>query len=280
MTGLLALLLAAPLPLSELPKACARPPADARFLVDLVDAPVADVARIVACFSGRNLVLSGEPKGKVTVYGPTPVTRDEAVWALRGAIDDQGFLLAERGKYLVLQPVKAAAAQPNNLGKPARGPRRVTALVRLEHVTPDEASHALASLATKDAQLVGYAPGNLLLITERGDNLRRLLGLLEKLDRPTDRAGLRIYTLLYADATVVAGHAKALLDEDTRITVDERTNRLFVKATRQQHADLARTLAMLDVAEGNDRQARVVLPQHGKAAELQKVIDALRRQER
>ncbi len=251
------------------PKPCAAPAEGARVQVDLVDAPVAEVARIVACYRGLNLTISKPPAGTVTIYGPTPVSPAEVVLALTGALDDRGWMLARRGRFLALVPSKSAPAQPG-------ASPRMTLLLRPEHVTVAEVQPVLASLASDEASIIAHAPTNLLVVTERADNVRRLRRLLGHLDLPETRPDLRLYAVRHAQVATLAEHVRALLDGKVRkVVVDARTERMVVVAPPAVHREVARLLAMLDVPRG-DGAVHTLRPLHGKATDLAKLVESMR----
>ncbi len=278
-------LLLAPIILDAAPKPCVRPAATTTYQLDLVEVPIAEVARLVACFSGRNLVHEAEPKGRVTVYGPAVVRRDEVTLALRSALDEQGWILVERGRFLMLRPASEAAAQPGavrgaDAARRGRGPARATLLLRAAHVPLADLQATLVALASKEAAFVGHAPGRLLLVTERADNARRLVDFAERVDVPTTRPGLRLYTVRHADVEVAASHVRTLLGDRVRLSVDDRSARLLVVATSEVHAQVARVLTMADIPGGNDRAVRTLRLDHAKAADVAKVRDALQKRVR
>lgn len=273
-----ALLLTALITLDGVPRPCVRPAPGARVQVDLVDAPVAGVARIVACYRGLNLSVTTPPKGTVTVFGPTAVSPAEVVLVLESALDDQGWILARRGQYLTLVPTKAAPSQPGRIhtGAPKRGVGRITMVVRPEHVDVVEVQPTLASLASGDASLIAHAPTNLLIITERADNVRRLERMLRQLDVPRGRAHLVFHSVNYADAQEVAAHVRTLFDDRVeRITVDERTGRLIVLASRDVQLEVIGLLRQLDLP-GVHGRAHTHAVTHAKAADLARIVESLR----
>ena len=264
------LVLAAVITLDGAPKPCAAPAKGARLVVDLVDTPVADAARIVACYRGTNLMRGPAPKGTVTLFGPTPVSPAEAVTAIEGALDDRGWMLTTRGKFLALVPTKDAARQPG------RAPR-VTMLLRPEHVAAADIQPLLASLATADASLVVHAPTNLLILTERAGNARRLQRFASLLDVPDTRPNLRFYDVRHADPNTLASHIQTLFEDRVRkVVVDERTGRLLVVADAAAHREVARLLVMHDVGRPAGR-VHVTRPQHADAANLAALVEQLRR---
>ncbi len=267
------LVLGAVITLDGAPKRCIAPPTASKILVDLVEVSVADAARIVACYRGSNLVRGPAGKGTVTLFGPTTVSPAEAVRAIEGALDDRGYMLTLRGKFLALVPTKDAPAQPNSL----RRAQRMTLLLRPEHVLASDIQPLLTSFATADASVVVHAPTNLLILTERTSNVRRLQRFAALLDVPETRPGLRFYEIRHADPGTIADHIRVLFEEKVqKVVVDERTSRLLVVASASIHREIARLLVMHDVSRASGR-VHLTTPQHADAVELAKLIDQLKR---
>jgi hypothetical protein len=90
-----------------------------------------------------------------------------------------------------------------------------------------------------------------------------------------------LHSVLYADAADVATHLRTLFeDRIERVTVDERTNRLVVLATRDMQLEVVRLLTQLDLPRGNDGAVRTLRVSHAKAADAAAVIESLRRNDK
>ncbi len=60
--------------------------------------------------------------------------------------------------------------------------RYITRLYRLAHIDATETANILGKFKTKDGDITVYPPGNLLIITETGTNIQRMMRILEEID--------------------------------------------------------------------------------------------------
>ncbi len=278
---MLAALLLAPLVITGYQAPCTKPPSKARVQLDLVDLELGDAVRLAACVMGANLMLKQAPKGApISIYGPTPVRVKEATEALLAAIDARGYTLTRRGAYLMLHKSADAPRQPTPIrgSLPKRSPRRDTRLVQLRHVDAKEIPELIRGLATKEAQIQVHEKSNLLIITERADNLRRLARFLEHIDQEGVRPDIRIYEVFHADAAELGRQLQTLYEQRIqKVVVDERSNRLIVIAAPRAQAEAARLLAMLDIGRGGSGdRVRVHFLGHASAENMSRVFEAMK----
>src|SRR4029077_17746223 len=128
-----------------------------------------------------------------------------------------------------------------------------TRLYRLAHIDATDASNILTKFKSKEADITVYPQTNLLIITETGSNIQRLLRIVEEID--VGGAGEQIYVepVNYTSAAEIANKLSDLLDlkkggaggagggakggaaggggGGARIVADERNNSLIIVAT-------------------------------------------------
>ena len=87
-----------------------------RFHVDLREAPLQDLARLVSCAAGMNLVFTPSSLGSktVTVMAPKPISLSELVRLFRHTLLDNGLAMERRGSFHAIVPIgKGGSAPPS-----------------------------------------------------------------------------------------------------------------------------------------------------------------------
>ena len=188
---------------------CQRMNPNTRVHLDIYEEDLGNVVKLIACMTGKNIILSKDVKGaKITIYSPSPVNSSEAYRAFLSALEANGKTISESGKFLKIIDIKDYAHSPDPLRPQGTTPpnedRMVTQIVPLKHVDAQDMNDVLSKMASANATFIVYAPSNSLIITELGSNLRKLLDLLKELDVPGGQEQLWVYQVQHAEANDIA----------------------------------------------------------------------------
>ncbi len=254
--------------------------------LQLEDADLGELVRVIGELTGKRFVIASPKlaRTKASVYAPQKVTVAEAYQAFLAVLTANGLtVIPQAGFYKIVESQDVARQlTPIERGDIPAEERYVTRIHRLAHLSAEEvASGVLSKLATKDASIVPYVAGNLLIITETGANLRRMLEVLDAIDAASEEDKLYLQPLRYLPASVVEKQLTEILDlkkKDAaapsgplhvgRIVAVERPNSLVIVATRASYERIVRVLEQLDVAPSNEAQVRVVMLQHADAKKI------------
>lgn len=261
-----------------------KPPAD-RVDLQLEDADLGELVRVIGELTGKRFVIASPKlaKTKASIYAPQKVTVAEAYQAFLAVLGANGLTVVPQAGFLKIVESQDIARQltPIERGDLPAEERYVTRIHRLAHLSAEEvATGVLSKLATKDASIVPYTPGNLLIITETGANLRRMLEVLEAIDESSEEDKLYLQPLRHVPASQVEKQLSEILDLKKadatpvgplhvgRIVAIERPNSLVIVATRSSYERIVRMLEQIDVAPSNEAQVRVVMLQHADAKKI------------
>ena len=166
---------------------------------DFQDAQLRAVIEAVAKFTGRNFLVDPRVKGKVTVLGPNRLTPEEAYKAFQSVLAVNGFITVEGDGVTKIVPQQEGKQQalPVTSGR-EEGDRMVTRVLRVEHVPAQRMVPVLRPLLPSYGHLVAYSDTNALIITDHAENVQRLVGIVERLDRPGDSGAVEVVPLAEA----------------------------------------------------------------------------------
>ncbi len=265
-------------------------PAD-RVSLQLEDVDLGELVRVIGEMTGKKFVIASPKlsKTKASVYAPQKVTVGEAYQAFLAVLMANGLTVIPQAGFLKIVETQDVARQLTPIVRGDLPPeeRYVTRIHRLTHLSAEEVvTNVLSKLATKDASIVPYPAGNLLIITESASNLRRMLEILDAIDSATEEDKLylqplrhvpsaqvekqlnAIFGLASADKKVDAQPAGAGTLHVARIVALDRPNALVIVATRASYERILRLLEPIDVAPSNEAQVRVVMLQHADAKKI------------
>lgn len=266
---------------------CNKQPRGAKFRITLAkEAELDDLVNWMMGVSCQKFIWDPKVRGgKVTILSPEPVTVEEAYGAFYAALQTMGLTVEPSGEYFKI--VETADAKGKTLpvyGPGARAPnndRYVTQLYRVESGNAGDIVTLLDKLKTKGGSIDQI--GDLVIITDTGSSVRRLLRIVRELDDPEVSAEkIFFYQLQYADPETVAetlreifgegaakatggaakpgarggaakpgaamaGAAKGDEPSFSRVIVDDRTGTLIIVAQEQDYQVIRRLIEKLDV---------------------------------
>ena len=90
-------------------RACVPLGADERLVVDMLEVPLSDVARLVSCALEKNLLLQPASLGdkRVSMIGTRPLGRRDLLALWRAVLAEHGLVEERHGAFEVIRPVSA-----------------------------------------------------------------------------------------------------------------------------------------------------------------------------
>lgn len=285
-----------------------------RVTFNLEGADLTDLVRLISQITGRRFILPGKTRSiKATVYAPTKVTAAEAYQAFLSILELNGMALVPAGRYLKIVESGRVEGRPipllDNGERVPYGDRFMTRLQRVENISAQDASKLLERFKSGDGSLTAYAPTNMLIITDTGTNIRRMLRILSAVDVAATGEQVWIEPVHHADATELATRLSEIFETSagpttkttakktvkkgkkpavsgaatvggaeariTKILADERTNSLIVMATERAYLRILEMTKHLDVPLEGEGRIHVHRLQHSDAEEIASTLSNL-----
>jgi general secretion pathway protein D len=279
-----------------------------RFAFALEDADLAELVRTVSNLTGKRFIFGGKVKNiKATVYSPQKVTVPEIYQAFLSILETNGLTVVPHGRFLKIVDTQGVATSGTPIyGATSGAPnedRYVTRMHRLNHISADDAASVLGKFKTKEGDLTVYGPGNMLIITDTGTNIRRMMTILEEIDVGSSGDQIFIEPVHYASASDVEKRINDLFDihaggggapssspkagggsttsvapavgdlHVAKIVADDRSNTLIIVATERAYLRILELIKRIDVPNSGEGEIHVLMLQHADATELVKVLN-------
>ncbi len=174
----------------------------------------ADITNVLKLFSGMSgLTITADPgvAGPVTIINNAkPVTLDEAFKILQSVLKVRGYTAQQNGSVLEIIPIPYAIKSSTIVSvDPETGlidPRDqvMTQIIPLENVDATQMAKDLLPLVGAQASIIGSAGTNSLIVTDSSSSVKRIIALINALDKTSSRTELKVYPLRHAEATNVA----------------------------------------------------------------------------
>ncbi|MBL8742568.1 MAG: type II secretion system secretin GspD, partial [Myxococcales bacterium] len=165
--------------------------------------------------------------------------------------------------------------------------RYVTRLYRVNNIDAGEVAGLLnANFKSQDANITTYPPGNLLIITDTGSNIRRMLRIVEELDVGSAGDQIWVQPVYNTSASDAAAKLNEILGKGSAggkagtggVIADDRTNSLIITATKNDYdkiLELIKRVVDAPVSEGDGSSIHVLPLQHAQCDELSQTLSQL-----
>ena len=280
-----------------------------RVAFSLEDADLAELVRVIAQLTGKRFIFGGKVKNiKATVYSPQKVTVAEAYQAFLSILETNGLTVVPHGRFLKIVETNAVATQGTPIYGSSQGSpnedRFVTRMHRLGHINADDAANVLGKFKSKEADITVYGPGNMIILTDSGTNIRRMMQILEEIDVGSSGDQIFIEPIHYASASDVEKRINELFDVKSgaagagastpkpgggsttssggtsiggdlhvaKIVADDRSNSIVIVSTERAYLRILELIKRIDVPQTGEGEIHVLPLQHADATELTKTL--------
>jgi len=276
-------------------------PKGGNFLVsfNLDDADLPELVKAISNITGKRFIYGGKLRQiKATVYSPEKVTAAEAYSAFLSILETNGMTVIPHGRFLKIIETPGVVQQTTPIvGTATPVPaedRYVTRLYRMSNVDATEAANVLNKFKTKDGDITVYPPGNLLIITDTGSNIQRMLRIVEDVDVGGAGDQLWLEPVHYGSASEVATKLNEILDlkggggkgaagkggggggaGGARIVADDHTNSLVITASQPDYLRLLELIKRMDVPQTGEGEIHVLPLQHAGCKELSATLNQI-----
>lgn len=267
--------------------------------VILRDETIAQVLDLMQRWTGKSILRpQALPASVYTLSLPASITRDEALLAIETLLNLNGIAVIQQGdKFLKVVPNLVAKSESpslltgSTLTLPPSG-RIATKIYSLKHANAQEfITQITSSLNTTLASPpVYFGRNNAFLITDSITNLQKIEKLVEQLDRPQlELVVTKSYTLKNAMAAdlvaklttmlrspaVASGGAPFRLSTGTTFLADERTNRVLLMGSADQHDFFDKLIDTLDQKSNPNTKTDVIFLRHADAQQVATLVTSL-----
>jgi general secretion pathway protein D len=279
-------------------------PRDPNYKVSLSleDADLAELVRVIGQLTGKRFIFGGKVRNiKASIYAPQKVTVAEAYQAFLSILETNGLTVVPHGRFLKIVETGGIATQATpTYGTGQAAPtedRFVTRMLRLQHAPADEIGNVLGHFKSKDGDITVASSGNLLIITDTGANIRRMMQIVEEIDVGSAGDQMWIEPIHYASASEIASRINELFElkggsggkgekvggvgagvgdlHVTKVVADDRSNSVIIVATERAYMRILEFIKRLDVPQTGEGEIHVIALQHADAVELTKTLNEL-----
>ncbi|ATY91636.1 type II secretion system protein GspD [Pectobacterium atrosepticum] len=235
----------------------------------------------------KTVIIDPSVSGTITVRSYDMMNEDQYYQFFLSVLDVYGFTVIPMDNN-VLKIIRSKDAKSTSMPlasdeQPGIGDEVVTRVVPVNNVAARDLAPLLRQLNDNAGagSVVHYEPSNVLLMTGRAGVIKRLMTIVERVDKTGDRNVTSI-PLSYASSLEVVKMVNELnkMDEKSalpgmltaNVVADERTNSVLVRGepnSRQRVIDMIKQLDRQQAVQGN---TKVIYLKYAKATDLVEVL--------
>ncbi|MCH8221021.1 MAG: type II secretion system secretin GspD, partial [Proteobacteria bacterium] len=230
------------------------------------DVDIRQIIEAVAEVTGKNFIVDPRVNQQnVTMISQTSMSADAFYNAFQSLLQVYGYIAVQSGNFIKILP-DANARQVPGAPSGTDGPDEiVTRVIRIENVVAAQLVPILRPLIPQYGHLAAYPQSNMLIISDRAANVRRIARIVARIDQESDDE-IEIIPLQYASAielvTIIntirqpagrdAGQARS------NIAADQRTNSVLIGGDSKNRLKMRTLIVSLDtpLAEGGNTRVR------------------------
>lgn len=253
--------------------------------INMNNADIRNVIKWVSEQTNKNFIIDPRVKGRLSVLSNQPMTMDEAYQVFLTALDVYGFAVVESGDNVKVIP----NAQARSSGLPIIGAfgadnqlhgELIIHVVSVENSKASDIVTLLRPLVPQTGHLAAFPSSNSVVIADRAHNIKRLVQLVQDIDK-SGSLDVDIIPLEHADAKEVVDIIEPLFTSNKTtgvplsFAVDARSNSILMTGTEQQRQDVVNLIDLLDKPLQGTGNTKVVYLNYIEAGEIKSVLEGL-----
>jgi general secretion pathway protein D len=250
------------------------------------DADLTAVVNSVSHITGKNFIIDPRVKGKVTVISAKPLNEDEVYNVFLSILQVHGFATVPMKNAIKIIPDAAAkqGAAPVVNSSYASNDQLVTQVVVVNNVNATQLVPILRPLVAQQGHLAAYAQTNVLIVSDRASNIKRVMKIIKQVDKKVDEE-LEIVKLEHAFAAEVVRLLSGLSSGGTpqnkgaassiKFTADERTNSVVLSGEKNLRRKYRSIITKLDQPVESTGNIHVVYLRYASAENIAKILGSV-----
>ncbi len=254
----------------------ALPTANAQTTPNFREADIRKIAEAVSLVTGKTFILDPRVTAKVTILSSTPLSADAFYEAFLSILQVHNYVAITTGDIIKIIPDASARQHPGLLTTDgAAADDIVTQVIQVRNIGAAQLVPILRPLIPQYGHLAAHPGSNMLIISDRADNVNRLISIIRRIDLASDDE-IEVVPLQHASALEVVRVLTQLTQTPradgmpitTSLIADARTNSILLGGDKNGRLRLRALIAHLDTPLEDGGSTRVRYLRYADAEEL------------
>jgi len=161
-----------------------------RITTNFKDADITQITEAVAAATGKTFIVDPRVRAQVTMISSTPMSPGAFYEAYLSILQVHGFIAVPAGGVIKILP-DATARQIPSIDLPdhvsSTSDEIVTQVIDVKNVSAAQLVPVLRPLIPQYGQLAAYPASNILIISDRANNVNRIIRIIRRIDQVGDQ---------------------------------------------------------------------------------------------
>lgn len=255
-----------------------RPASGAMITPNFKEADINQVIEAVELATGKTFIVDPRVKGNVTLLSQTPMTPDQFYQAFLSILQVYGFVAVPSGKIIKIIPdTNMNRMAGNDLPEAISGSSDevVTQVIAVKNVQASQLPAILRPLMPTTATISVVNGSNMLIISDRASNVRRIERIIERIDQ-TSNTDIEVIKLINANASDTLKTLTALVPATAtdasgtplKVVADDRSNSILISGDPAARLRIRTLIATLDTPIEGGGETRVRYLRYAAAEDM------------
>ena len=246
------------------------------------DADLVAVINSVSQITGKNFIIDPRVKGKVTVVSSKPLNETEVYNVFLSILQVHGFATVPTKNAIKIIPDATAKqnAAPFTNRQATPEDQLITRVLKINFINAAQLVPILRPLVAQQGHLAAYATTNVLIVSDRASNIRRVERIIAEMDRETD-SDIEIIKLKHAFAAEVVRLLSSLnvaspdqkaAAAGVKFSADERTNSILLSGEKTSRLKYRAIISDLDAPVESTGNTHVVYLRYAEAKNIADIL--------
>jgi general secretion pathway protein D len=254
-----------------------------KVTLNFSDADLIAVINSVSQITGKNFIIDPRVKGKINVVSSKALDEEEVYNVFLSILQVHGFATVPTKNAIKIIPDATAkqSAAPFGSGSRSPGDQLITRVLEIKNINAAQLVPILRPLVAQQGHLAAYPTTNVLIISDRASNIKRIDRIISQMDKKID-SGIEIIKLKHAFAAevvrlltslnVVSPDQKAQAGRAIKISADERTNSVLLSGERSVRLKYRAIISDLDSPVESAGNTHVVYLRYADAGNIATIL--------
>ncbi|MCH9663023.1 MAG: type II secretion system secretin GspD [Gammaproteobacteria bacterium] len=254
-----------------------------KYTLNLDNADILDLIKWASQLTNKTVVLHPSVRGKVTVLAGDPMNHTEAYELFQAILQVNGLAIVEDKDNITVTPGNEAKISGTQLAGTLTGDGVAIYVIKIHNTTANAIYTSILPLVTKTGFVAADNNTNKILIADRRNNVKKIVGIVSELDRD-EGLEIEIIPIKHASAqNLVTAMEKLLTSNPNRnqgparptLTIDQRTNSILLSANTAVRDQIHELIAALDVPLQGGGDSRVFRLEYITVADVLTILQGI-----
>lgn len=265
------------------------PVAAEEVTLNFSDADLVAVINSVSQITGKNFIIDPRVKGKVTVVSSKPLNEAEVYNVFLSILQVHGFATVPTENAIKIIPDATAKqnSTPLTNRRSIPGDQLITRVLKINFINAAQLVPILRPLVAQQGHLAAYSATNVLIVSDRASNIRRIERIITSIDRETD-SDIEIIKLEHAFAAEVVRLLTSLnaaaipgqkaVTTGVKFSADERTNSILLSGDKTSRLKYRAIISSLDSPVESSGNTHVIYLRYADAKNVAAILGNVARE--